>query len=222
MSSRSPKLMLFTQFAGVAKTLGHAHRLELLEQLAQGERSVEVLADRTGLSIANASQHLQHMRRVGLVATRRQGKFVYYALADDGILDVLTALRRIAERNVAEVERIVRSYFNKRDELEPVSRKQLLKRIRAGAVTVLDVRPPDEFALGHLPGAVNIPLRALKARLAELNSAQEIVAYCRGEYCVLSFEAVALLRARGFKVRRLEDGLPEWRAAGLPVITGSA
>jgi rhodanese-related sulfurtransferase/DNA-binding transcriptional ArsR family regulator len=222
MSSRSPKSMLFTQFAAVAKTLGHAHRLELLEQLAQGERSVEVLADRTGLSVANASQHLQHMRRVGLVATRRQGKFVYYALADDGILDVLTALRRIAERNVAEVERIVRSYFNKRDELEPVSRKQLLKRIRARAVTVLDVRPPDEFALGHLPGAVNIPLGALKARLAELNTGQEIVAYCRGEYCVLSFEAVALLRARGFKVRRLEDGLPEWRAAGLPVITGSA
>jgi rhodanese-related sulfurtransferase/DNA-binding transcriptional ArsR family regulator len=222
MSSQGPKQALFAQFAAIAKTLGHAHRLELLEQLSQGERSVEVLADRTGLSIANASQHLQHMRRVGLVATRRQGKFVYYVLADDGILDVLTALRRIAERNVAEVERIVRSYFNKRDELEPVSRKQLLKRIRARAVTVLDVRPPDEFALGHLPGAVNIPLRALKARLAELNTAQEIVAYCRGEYCVLSFEAVALLRARGFKVRRLEDGLPEWRAAGLPVITGSA
>ena len=222
MSSQGPKQALFAQFAAIAKTLGHAHRLELLEQLAQGERSVEVLADRTGLSVANASQHLQHMRRVGLVATRRQGKFVYYVLADDGILDVLTALRRIAERNVAEVERIVRSYFNKRDELEPVSRKQLLKRIRARAVTVLDVRPPDEFALGHLPGAVNIPLRALKARLAELNTAQEIVAYCRGEYCVLSFEAVALLRARGFKVRRLEDGLPEWRAAGLPVITGSA
>ena len=222
MSSQGPKQALFAQFAAIAKTLGHAHRLELLEQLAQGERSVEVLADRTGLSVANASQHLQHMRRVGLVATRRQGKFVYYALADDGILDVLTALRRIAERNVAEVERIVRSYFNKRDELEPVSRKQLLKRIRARAVTVLDVRPPDEFALGHLPGAVNIPLRALKARLAELITAQEIVSYCRGEYCVLSFEAVALLRARGFKVRRLEDGLPEWRAAGLPVITGSA
>lgn len=222
MSSQGPKQALFAQFAAIAKTLGHAHRLELLEQLAQGERSVEVLADRTGLSVANASQHLQHMRRVGLVATRRQGKFVYYALADDGILDVLTALRRIAERNVAEVERIVRSYFNKRDELEPISRKQLLKRIRARAVTVLDVRPPDEFALGHLPGAVNIPLRALKARLAELNTAQEIVAYCRGEYCVLSFEAIALLRARGFKVRRLEDGLPEWRAAGLPVITGSA
>jgi len=222
MSTLGPKKALFAQFAVIAKTLGHAHRLELLEQLAQGERSVEVLADRTGLSIANASQHLQNMRRAGLVATRRQGKFIYYTLADDGILDVLTALRRVAERNVAEVERIVRSYFNKRDQLEPVSRKELLKRIRAGTVTVLDVRPPDEFSLGHVPGAVNIPLRALRARLGEFDTAQEIIAYCRGEYCVLSFEAVALLRARGFKVRRLEEGLPEWRAAGLPVITGSA
>jgi len=221
MSTLGPKQELFAQFAAIAKTLGHTHRLELVEQLAQGERSVEVLANRTGLSIANASQHLQQMRRVGIVAARREGKFIYYTLADDGILDLLTALRRIAKRNVAEVERVVRSYFNARDELEPVSRKQLLKRLRAGEVTVLDVRPPDEFALGHLPGALNIPLRELKARLAELDSAQEIVAYCRGEYCVLSFEAVALLRARGFKIRRLEDGLPEWRAAGLPVITGS-
>jgi ArsR family transcriptional regulator len=221
MSTLGPKQRLFVQFAAVAKTLGHAHRLELLEQLAQGERSVEVLSDRTGLSIANTSQHLQQMRRVGIVVTRREGKFVYYTLADDSILDVLTTLRRIAERNVAEVERVVRSYFNERDGLEPVSRKQLLKRLRAGAVTVLDVRPPDEFALGHLPGAVNIPLRALRTRLAELDPAQEIVAYCRGEYCVLSFEAVALLRARGFNIRRLEDGLPEWRAAGLPVVTGS-
>jgi ArsR family transcriptional regulator len=162
------------------------------------------------------------LRRTGLLKSRRQGKFIYYMLADDGILDVLTALRRIAERNVAEVERVVRSYFNKLDELEPVTRKQLLKLIREGAVTVLDVRPPDEFALGHLPGAVNIPLRALKERLPEINPDREIVAYCRGAYCVLSFEAVALLRARGFKVRRLEEGLPEWRAAGFPIKTGSA
>jgi rhodanese-related sulfurtransferase len=221
MSTLGPKQALFAQFAAIAKSLGHAHRLELLEQLAQGERSVEILANRTGLSIANASQHLQHMRRAGLVATRREGKFIYYILADDGILDVLTALRRIAERNVAEVERVVRSYFNKLDDLEPVTRKQLLKMIREGGVTVLDVRPPDEFALGHVPGAVNIPLRALKERLTEISPDREIVAYCRGEYCVLSFEAVALLRARGFKVRRLEEGLPEWRAAGLPIKIGS-
>jgi ArsR family transcriptional regulator len=222
MSSQGPKQALFAQFAAVAKALGHAHRLELLEQLAQGERGVEVLAQRTGLSIANASQHLQHMRRAGMVANRREGKFVYYRLADDAVLELLTALRRIAERNVAEVERLVRSYFNDRDALEPVSRDELLQRLGAGAVTVLDVRPEDEFALGHVPGALNIPLRALEARLSELDPSQEIVAYCRSHYCVLSFEAVAALRARGFKVRRLEDGLPEWRAAGLPVITGSA
>jgi ArsR family transcriptional regulator len=219
MSTRGPKLVLFTHFAAVAKSLGHAHRLELLEQLAQGERSVEVLADRTGLSIANASQHLQQMRRAGLVANRREGKFVYYRLADDAVLDLLAALRRIAERNVAEVERVVRSYFNERDSLEAVSREELLERSRAGTVTILDVRPEDEFALGHLPGALNIPLRELEARLGEMNPIQEIVAYCRGPYCVLSYEAVAQLRARGFQVRRLEDGLPEWRAAGLPITT---
>jgi ArsR family transcriptional regulator len=222
MSTRNPKLALFAHFAIVAKALAHAHRLELLEQLAQGERSVEVLADRTRLSIANASQHLQQMRRAGLLTNRREGKFVYYRLMDDSVLDLLTALRRIAERNVAEVERVIRSYFHNRDSLEPVSRQELLQRSRTGEVTILDVRPEDEFALGHLPGAVNIPLRELEMRLAEFDSALEIVAYCRGPYCVLSYEAVAVLRTRGFKARRLEDGLPEWRAAGLPVVTDAA
>lgn len=222
MSSQGPKHALFAQFAAVAKTLGHAHRLELLEQMAQGERSVEILAERTGLSIANASQHLQQMRRGGMVATRREGKFVHYRLADDAVLDLLALLRRIAERNNAEVERIIRSYFHDRDSLEPVSRGELVELSRAGVVTVLDVRPEDEFALGHLPAAVNVPLRLLGARLAELDPSQEIIAYCRGPYCVLSYEAVATLRAHGFKVRRLEDGLPEWRAAGLPVETGLA
>jgi ArsR family transcriptional regulator len=221
MSSQGPKQVLFAQFAAVAKTLGHAHRLELLEQLAQGERSVEILAQKTGLSIANASQHLQQMRRAGLVASRRDGKFVHYQLADDSVLDLLAALRVVAERNVAEVEQVVRSYFNERDALEAISREELLQRSRTGAVTVLDVRPEDEFALGHLPGAVNIPLRALEKRLSELDHANEIVAYCRGPYCVLSYEAVAALRVRGFKARRLEDGLPEWRAAGLPIVGGS-
>jgi ArsR family transcriptional regulator len=222
MSTRNPKLALFVQFAAVAKSLGHAHRLELLEQLAQGERSVEVVADRTGLSIANASQHLQQMRRAGLVTNRRDGKFVYYRLADDAVLDLLAALRRIAERNIAEVERVIRSYFDKRDSLEAVSREELVERARGGTATILDVRPEDEFALGHLPGALNIPLRELEARLSEIEPEQEIVAYCRGPYCVLSYEAVAQLRARGFKVRRLEDGLPEWRAAGLPVVAGNS
>jgi rhodanese-related sulfurtransferase/DNA-binding transcriptional ArsR family regulator len=220
MSRPSPKLTLFTQFAAVAKSLAHAHRLEILEQLAQGERSVEVIAERTGLSVANASQHLQQMRRAGIVAARREGKFVFYALADDAVLELMSGLRRIAERNIAEVERVIRSYFNDRDSMEPVSREELLQKSRAGVVTVLDVRPQDEFALGHLPAAMNIPLRELEARLAELDGAQEIIAYCRGPYCVLSYEAVAALRTKGFKARRLEDGFPEWRAAGLPVEIG--
>src|SRR5262249_48403064 len=155
MSRQSPKHALFAQFAIVAKTLGHAHRLELLEQLAQGERTVDVLAQRTGLSIANASQHLQQMRRAGLVANRREGKFVYYRLADDAVLELLAVLRRIAEQNLAEVERVVRSYFDQRDSLEPVSRAELVQRSRAGTVTILDVRPEDEFALCHLPVALH-------------------------------------------------------------------
>jgi rhodanese-related sulfurtransferase/predicted transcriptional regulator len=218
MTRQNPKKALFDQFALVANTLGHTHRLELLEQVAQGERSVEILAQRTGLSVANASQHLQRLRRAGLVAARRDGKFVYYQLSDDSVLGLIAALHRIGERNVAEVERLLHSYFYNRDSLEPISRDELLERSRAGAVTIVDVRPEDEFALGHLPDAVNIPLRALESRLSELDRAQEIVAYCRGPYCVLSFEAVAALRARGFKARRLVDGLPEWRAAGLPVV----
>jgi rhodanese-related sulfurtransferase/DNA-binding transcriptional ArsR family regulator len=217
MSSQGPKGALFAQFAAVAKSMAHPHRLELLEQLAQGERSVEVLANKSGLSIANTSQHLQQMRRAGIVSSRRDGKFVCYSLSDHAVLDLLAALRRIAERNSAEVERVIQSYFHDRDNMNALSREELLEQSRAGAVTVLDVRPQDEFALGHLPGAVNIPLRELETRLAELDPSQAIVAYCRGPYCVLSYEAVALLRGRGFNVRRLEDGLPEWRAAGLPI-----
>ena len=220
MSSHSPKQALFMHFAAIAKTLGHAHRLELLEQLGQGERSVEILADKGRLSVANASQHLQQLRRAGIVTTRRDGKFVYYRLADDAILDLMAALGRIAERNVAEVQQVMRRYFHDRDSLEPISRQELRKRLRSGTVTVLDVRPEDEFALGHLPSAVNIPLKALKARLSELDPSQEIVAYCRGPYCVLSYEAVAALRTRGFQVRRLQDGFPQWRAAGLPIAGG--
>jgi rhodanese-related sulfurtransferase/DNA-binding transcriptional ArsR family regulator len=218
-SSESPKQALFTQFAAVAKAVAHPHRLALLEQLAQGERSVDVLADRVRVSIANASQHLQHMRRSGLVAARREGKFVFYRLADDSVLDLLASIRRVAERNLAEVDRVVRDYFDDRDSMEPVSRADLMDRMKLGLITILDVRPADEFALGHLPGALNVQVSELERRLAKLDKSKEIVAYCRGPYCVLSYEAVALLRARGFKVRRLEDGLPEWRAAGLPVET---
>jgi rhodanese-related sulfurtransferase/DNA-binding transcriptional ArsR family regulator len=219
VSSRSVKETLLANFAAIAKAAGHPQRLALLEHLSQGERTVEALAERIGVPIANASQHLQSMRRAGLVAAQRHGKFIRYRLSDDSVLDLLNALRRIAERNVAEVENLVHTYFNARDSLEAVSRTELRKRLKAGGVTVLDVRPADEFALGHIHGAVNIPVGELKKRLAELPRGQEIVAYCRGAYCVMAFEAVALLRASGFKVRRLEDGLPEWRAAGLPLET---
>ncbi len=213
----SPKRLLFRQFAAVAKAAAHEHRLELIEALAQGERSVETLAARAGVSVANASQHLQQMRRAGLIDSRRAGKFVYYRLSDPAVLELLASLTRIGERQVAEVGRIVRTYFDSRDALEPVTRAELVKRMRKGDVQVLDVRPEDEYALGHVPGAVNMPLEKLKRRLAALDPEKEIVAYCRGRYCVLSFETVALLRAQGFKARRLEDGLPEWKAAGLPV-----
>jgi len=222
MSSGNPKRELYAQFAGIGKAIANEHRLELLELVAQGERSVETLAAASGLSIANASQHMQHLRRTGLVTARRQGKFVLYGLADDAVLAMLAAMHKVAERTVAEVERIRRSTCYGRDDLEPVSRAELTNRMKLGLVTVLDVRPEDEFALGHLPGARSIPLTKLKRQLSKLDRNIEIIAYCRGRYCVLSFEAVAQLRKLGFKARRLEDGLPEWRAAGLAVEIGRA
>jgi rhodanese-related sulfurtransferase/DNA-binding transcriptional ArsR family regulator len=219
-SSQGIKATLHECFAEVAKAAAHPHRLALLDQLAQGERSVDALADKVGLTIANASQHLQSMRRAGLVAVRREGKFMRYRLSDDSVLDLLLAIGRVAERNVAEVQQVVSGYFNARDAMEPVSRGELRKRMRSGTVTVLDVRPVEEFALGHVPGAINIPTTELKRRLADLPRSKEIVAYCRGPYCVFAFEAVAALRSAGYKARRLEDGLPQWRAAGMPTTRG--
>ena len=212
-----PKQQLYVQFAEMAKALGHAHRLEILELLAQGERSVESLAERAGLMIGNASQHLRLMRQAGLLVSRRDGKRILYRLSDPAVLDLTAALHRLAERNLGEVKSVLAGYFNQRDSMEPVSRKELSRRLRDGLVTVLDVRPPDEFAAGHLPNAVNIPLRDLTRRVGKLPKKQEVVAYCRGPYCVLAFEAVAMLRNRGFEARRLEDGYPQWEAAGLPV-----
>jgi rhodanese-related sulfurtransferase/DNA-binding HxlR family transcriptional regulator len=218
MSTAGPKQAIYGSLAEVAQALGHAHRLELLEHLAQGERSVEELSARAGLSFANTSRHLQILRRARLVETERRGKHVLYRLAGDSeVVALMQALGRVGERNMAEVHRVMTDYFLARDALEAVSRDDLLARLQDGMVTVLDVRPEDEFAVGHLPGALNIPLAELERRLGELPADREVIAYCRGPYCVLSFEAVAALREWGYRVHRLEDGYPEWKAAGLPV-----
>ena len=220
MSTATPKQDLFQQLARIAAALGSAARLDLLEILAQGERSVDQLASLAGMSVANASQHLQKLRQAGLTLGRKEGQFVFYRLAGDEVLRLLSALRQTGEVHVAEIDRLVRDYFSSRDQMEPVAAAELLDRVRKGLVTVLDVRPAEEFEAGHLPGAVNIPIEQLGKRLGELPKRKEIVAYCRGPYCLMSFEAVELLRKKGHKARRLENGLPEWRLAGFPVERG--
>jgi rhodanese-related sulfurtransferase/DNA-binding HxlR family transcriptional regulator len=217
MSRQNLKQQIYSQVARIGKVVGHGHRLELLEYLAQGERTVEALTKLTGLSVANTSQHLRLMRQSGLVQARKDGLYVYYSLADDEIVRLLSSMRKLAESHLADVDRLVRAYLTVKDELEPIPRRELLERARKGIVTVLDVRPPEEYASGHVPGAVNVPLKELAKRLEELPQGQEIVAYCRGPHCVLAFEAVAQLREKGYQARRLEDGFPEWREAGLPV-----
>jgi rhodanese-related sulfurtransferase len=208
---------VFRDLARIGTALSSPVRLELLELLAQGERSVDELATLTGASVANASQHLQKLKAAGLIAGRKEGQYVYYRLAGDEVVALVGALGRAGEAYLADVERTVRAYYAARDDLEPVPAREVLDRARKGLVTVLDVRPPEEFAAGHVPGAVNIPVHELEKRLSELPKRREIVAYCRGPYCLMSFDAVALLRRKGLKARRLEDGMPEWRLAGLPV-----
>ena len=222
MSSTSPKRAIFEQFAVVAQALANGHRMELIELVAQGERSVEELARLSGLTVTNASQHLQLLRRAGLVVARRLGKQVLYRLADRDVVDLLMAVRRTAERGVAEIDKIVQSYFYARDSLEPVPHEELAARLRDGVVTLIDVRPGAEFAAGHIPGAVSIPIDELPRRLGEVPAGRAVVAYCRGPYCVFAFEAVAALREQGFDARRLVDGFPQWWAAGRPVATEAA
>lgn len=217
MSSDFFKEELFDHLARIGKAVGQGHRLALLEYLAQGERTVESLAKISGLSIANASKHLQQLRQAGLVNARKQGLYVHYALGDPEVVNLLGIIRGIAKRQLVEVEDLVRGYLLSRDNMEPIPRKELLQRIREGTVTVLDVRPPEEYAAGHLPKAFNIPLRELERRLHELPLEREVVAYCRGAFCVLSFEAVARLREQGFNARRLEEGFPEWQQNKMPV-----
>ncbi|MEK7262282.1 MAG: metalloregulator ArsR/SmtB family transcription factor [Pseudomonadota bacterium] len=217
MSRPDFKQQLYSQIARIGRAVGNGHRLELLEYLAQGERTVEALARLASLSMANASQHLQVLRQAGLVSTRREGLYVHYRLAEADVDQLRRVLQQLAQARIAEVEHLVRNYLGVKDSLEAIPCMELLERARAGLVTVLDVRPPEEFAAGHLPGAVNIPLKELEQRIQELPQHQEIVAYCRGPYCVLAYEAVAQLRKQGFSARRMEDGFPEWRLAGLPV-----
>ena len=217
MSSVNFKQDLFTQFAMVGKALSNGNRLELLEFLAQGERSVEDLATVSGLTVANTSRHLQLLRQSGLVLSRKEGLKVFYRISADDVTELLNALRQVAGRHVADVERLVNTYLTVKDSLEPVPRNVLLARVQDDLVTVIDVRPVEEYAAGHVPGAVNIPLSELENHLDQFNPEQEIVAYCRGPHCVLAFDAVAMLREKGYTARRLQDGYPEWKSAGLPV-----
>ncbi|MCC5960735.1 MAG: ArsR family transcriptional regulator [Natronohydrobacter sp.] len=217
--SISPKAALLDEYALVARALSAPARLMLLEQIAQAPRGVEGLADKTGLSIANASQHLQTLRRAGLVTSRREGKAVIYTLGDAKSLALMDLLRVVAERNLAQVDKILRGLSDGADAPEPVSRDDLAARIAEGSVTIFDVRPADEFALGHIPGAQNIALPELHLIASNLQPGAEIIAYCRGPYCIYAHQAVAALRNKGFNARRLDGGLPEWREEGRQVVT---
>jgi rhodanese-related sulfurtransferase/DNA-binding transcriptional ArsR family regulator len=220
MAARSHRVFkdrLYGQFARIGKALGNPHRLELLELLAQGERSVEALATESALTVANASQHLQGLRDAGLVESRKEGLFVHYRLADPTVFELCSALRTVAEKRLAELERLVREHFGDRSDPEPVSISELLERARKRAVVILDTRPAHEFAAGHITGALSVPVEELQERLRSLPKSKEYVAYCRGPYCVYADRAVEMLRANGRRARRLRDGFPEWKAAGFPV-----
>ena len=219
---RAFKTRLYIQLARIGKALASPHRLELLELLAQGERTVESLAAEMGLSLANASQHLQALRQAALVESRKDGVFVFYRLADPAISRLCAALRTVAERRLADLERLVRDHFGNRSDAEPVGMRDLLARMRARAVVVLDTRPVNEYLAGHISGAISVPVDELPRRLRELPKGRTYVAYCRGPYCVYADRAVEILRAHGRRAQRLLEGFPDWRAAGLPVASGPA
>ncbi len=220
MTQSSPKKELFTQLAIVGKTLSNANRLELLEFLAQGERSVDELAKISGLSVANTSQHLQDLRRSGLVKKRSQGQKVYYDISDFRVVALVGLMRDIAQDNLAQMQQLIENYLLSKDQLEPLAREELLRKVQEGEVIVVDVRPEAEFESGHLPHAINIPYASLADELSKLPRDKEIIAYCRGPYCLLSFDTVAQLRTLGYTARRLEDGFPEWKQHGLPIEHG--
>lgn len=218
---RAFKDRVFEQFARITGALASPRRLEIIDLLAQAERSVEEVARLAGLSVANASRHLQVLRAARLVEVRRHGSYAHYRLADEHVVRAWRAIRVLAEARLVELDQVVRSFLEDRAEVEPVTAAELLRRMRSGDVVVLDVRPEEEYRAGHVRGALPVPLERLEAALEELPREREVVAYCRGPYCVYSDEAVALLRARGFRARRLELGLPDWKAEGFPVASGA-
>ena len=215
--SRQFKDTIYEQLGRVGKALASPRRLELLDLLCQGPRTVEALANEAGQSLANTSQHLQVLRMARLVETEKHGLFVTYRLADEKVCAFYRELRTLAESRLHEIQAVTRQFLEKRGEMEPVDRDVLAARVRSGEVTLLDVRPPEEFEAGHIPGAVSVPLSVLEERLAEISHDREVVAYCRGPYCVLAVQAVAVLREKGFRAIRMEEGVPDWRARGLPI-----
>jgi rhodanese-related sulfurtransferase/DNA-binding transcriptional ArsR family regulator len=224
MPHRDFKDPLYEQFARIGHALGSPRRIELLDLLAQGEKTVELLAEQSAMPVKSTSAHLRVLRQARLVETRRQGTFVHYRLAGDDVVALLGSLQAVARNRLAEVERVADLYLTRRDALEPVTRKELRRLVRDGAVTVLDARPRQEYEAGHIPGALSVPVEELERRLSEIPKDREVIAYCRGPYCVYALEAVTLLRRRGYRARRAEEGLPEWRSSGLPVevVAGAA
>ena len=218
--NRHFKDIIYEQFARIGKAVSSSKRLELLDLLCQGERTVETLAREASLTVANASQHLQVLRAARLVEAEKMGLFVTYRLADEAVCEFFRAMRVLAENRLAEVEKIKRQFLEGKEGMEPVDRDALMKRVREGVVTILDVRPVEEYRAGHIPGAISIPLRQLEYQLSELPQDEEIVAYCRGPYCVLAIQAVEMLRKKGFRAVRLEDSVQDWRAMGFPVAVG--
>jgi rhodanese-related sulfurtransferase/DNA-binding MarR family transcriptional regulator len=217
MVHREFKDRLFGQFARIGKALSSPRRLEIVDLLAQGERTVEEIAKETSMSVASASQHLQTLKAARMVETRREGIYMHYRLADEDVFRTWQAVRALAESRLSEVDGVVEAHLVDRDALEAVDSSDLLERLRDGSVVVLDVRPEEEYRAGHIPGALSVPVDMLEAALKTLPRDREVVAYCRGPYCVFSDEAVVFLRARGYRARRLRQGLPDWRAAGMPV-----
>jgi rhodanese-related sulfurtransferase/DNA-binding transcriptional ArsR family regulator len=213
------KKTVYEQLARIGKAIASPPRLELLDLLCQAPRTVEAVAREAGLSVANCSQHLRVLHGARLVETEKEGLYVTYRLADLAVCEFFRSLRILGENRLAEIESLLRQFREERELLEPVEMKALLRRVRRGEVTVLDVRPSEEYRAGHIPGAVSVPLKELKSQLSKLPRGREIVAYCRGPYCVLAKEAVSFLKAKGFNARRMESGIPDWRAMGLPVVT---